>query len=228
MAAHPAFHSDGSVWNMTSQFGPKAKNTFISFKDDIKPIKHASFDTDKTYYFHSFGNTSKYMVSIEQPMYLSFSRFILSSFSNLSYYQCHDWNKDAYNIFHILNRETGTVQKIPTQESFFFFHTINTFQDGDTLSIDLCGYRDNKVIDDFYMDVMRTRGISEENKASLIRLKVNIVSGEVTLEDKRIHIELPSINTKFAGREHRYSYGIHGSQGCKYLSDCIIKYDHKN
>ncbi len=40
--------------------------------------------------------------------------------------------------------------------AFFSFHTINSYEEGDALHIDLCGYDDMTLIDDFYMSKLRS------------------------------------------------------------------------
>jgi len=225
MAAHPSFQKGGSIWNMISSLGPRPTNRTISFSNEVEVISHASFATPKTYYFHSFGNTERYFVSIEQPMYLSFKRLMLSGVKNLSFYECYMWDEKAFDILHIFDRDSKQMIHIATKEKFFFFHTINTFEQDSLLYIDFCGYENNSVIDDFYFDVIQTAGLSEKNKARVMRLTVNLKTKEVVLRDMKINLELPAINRTLAGSPYQFSYGIHSSNGSTELSDSIIKYD---
>ncbi len=228
MAAHPSFHQDGSVWNMLSLFSPRPTHTITSFSDKIETIRHASFTTSRTYYFHSFGNTERYFISIEQPMYLSFKRLILSGIKNLSYYKCYDWDEKAVNVLHIFDRQNQQIVSIPTKKKFFFFHTINTFEQGDLLYIDFCGYENNRIVDSLYLNVIQTAGIADKNKARMMRLSVNLKTKEVLLVDRKINLELPAINHILSGHPYQFSYGIHSSLGSTELSDSIIKYDFIN
>ena len=51
--------------------------------------------------------------------------------------------------FHVVNRHTGEVfPKTYVSNPFFFFHTINAFQKGSTIIIDLVIYKDADVSDD--------------------------------------------------------------------------------
>ena len=225
MAAHPSFQRDGSVWNMISSFSPRPTNKVISFSNEVEAIQHASFAIKKTYYAHSFGNTEKYFISIEQPMYLSFKRLMLSGIKNLSYYECYAWDENAVNVLHIFDRNSKQIMSIPTKETFFFFHVINTFEQDDMLHIDFCGYKNNSIVDDLYFDVMQTTGTPEKDMSHIMRLTANLKTKEVLLTDTGVNLELPAINHTFGGSSYQFAYGTHFSIGSAGLADSIIKYD---
>lgn len=225
MAAHPSFQEDGSVWNMIGSLSPRPANTIISFSDKAEVIPHTSFQIPRTYYFHSFGNTSKYFISIEQPMYLSFKRLMMSGIKSLSYYECYEWDENATNVLHIFDRQRKEIIRIPTSEKFFYFHVINTFEKNNVIHIDFCGYKNNAIINNFYFNEIQTTGIPEKNKAHIMRLTVNLKTKEVLLIDKNIHLELPAINHFLGGTMYKFLYGVHSTPGCAELSDSIMKYD---
>lgn len=225
MAAHPAFTSDGLVWNMISHFGPVVKNEIISFDESVKYTSHNVTTRPKCYYFHSFGNTDRYFVTIEIPLYLSFLKLAGSGITNKSYYECFDWEKTATNKFHIFDRQTGKITTIDSHLHFFYFHTINAYDEGGKIIIDLCGYDNSKIIDDFYLATLSTTGIPEKHKASLRRVTLDIVKSSVIMENLAINFELPNLNVSYAGKKYRYAYGVQSSKGCRMFSDSIVKYD---
>jgi carotenoid cleavage dioxygenase-like enzyme len=227
MAAHPSFNRDGSVWNMISPFSPKPVHKVISFTDDGEANIEGRFGTDRVYYTHSFGNTERYFISIEQPLYLSFTDLITSKLRKKSYYECYHWDTEATNILHIFDRNSKSFIHIKTSEKFFFFHTVNSFEEDGKLIIDFCGYRDNKIVDDFYLENLQTKGVSEENKPDFMRLVVDLSTKETTLKKYNFNVELPSINHKFGGINYNYLYGIHSTNESKELSNAILKYDLK-
>lgn len=225
MAAHPSYTSDNKVWNMLSEFGPVSRNTFVSFDSDFKPEEQISFTTRKTYYAHSFANTDRYLVSIEQPMKLDFGKLITSGIQNRSFYECYTWNAKEKNILHIFDRHTKKLVHIPTEYAFFFFHVINTFEREDRLIIDIAGYSDNSIINDFYIDKLSSAGIPDAHKASIRRLEINLTTNTVELEDFAINLELPTMNEKYRQRAYRYAYGIHSAIGQTQLATHIVKFD---
>ena len=225
LAAHPAFTENGTIWNMESSFGPVSKNSLIEVASDCSKKVIATFSTPKTYYFHSFANTKRHFVTIEQPMYLSFWKLMTAGVSARSYFECFSWDTRAHNTLHIYDRETGKLVKLETPHSFFYFHTINAFEAGRVLTIDICGYRTNDIIRDFYLDALQTNGVPEDHKASLMRLTVDLTTGQSELRDLLVNIELPNISTRFGGMQYRYVYGMHSSKGSNLLSDSLLKYD---
>lgn len=228
MAAHPGFSRDGSVWNMESALSPVVHHSVVKLDQNYNKNVVADFKSKRTYYFHSFANTDRYFVSIEQPMYLSFLDLVTASLRNKSYSESYKWDKEAHNILHIYDKKNDQMIHIPTKESFFYFHTINTFEKDGILNIDLCAYKNNDIINDFYLDNLKSKGVNAENKASLLRLMVDIDSSSVKSQWHDINIELPTINFAYSEVEHRFTYGVQSSAGSAYLADTIIKIDHKD
>ncbi|HKU18011.1 MAG TPA: carotenoid oxygenase family protein [Candidatus Saccharimonadales bacterium] len=225
MAAHPAFTSDGRVWNMISHIGPVVKNEIIAFDESAKHTTHKVMTRSKLYYFHSFGNTDRYFVTIEMPLYLSFPQLVGSGATNKSFYECFHWDDQATNIFHIFDRQTGELTKIESNLKFFYFHTINTYEEDGKLTIDLCGYNSSEIIDDFYLSTMATSGIADENKSSLRRVVLDFATSSATMEDLGINFELPGINHEYGGKGYRYAYGVQSDKDSPRLADAVIKYD---
>ncbi|MEK7152985.1 MAG: carotenoid oxygenase family protein, partial [Patescibacteria group bacterium] len=172
-----------------------------------------------------FTNTERYFVTIEMPLYQSFWKLAASGAINKSFYECFKLNSAATNKFHIFDRQTGTLTTVDSTLKFFYFHTINTYEENGKLIIDLCGYKNNKIIDDFYFATMATTGIPEEHKSSLRRITLDLAQSSVAMKDLDINIELPNINLAYSGTKHRYAYGAQSSNGCRMLSDSIVKYD---
>jgi beta,beta-carotene 9',10'-dioxygenase len=225
MAAHPNYTDDGRVWNMTSSFGPVARNTFVSIDDTPSIEKKLSFVTKKLFYFHSFGGNERYQVCIEQPLQLDFKELITSGPKNKSFYECFTWNGNAKNTFHIYDRLENTYLAIPSDLQFFFFHTVNSFMEGNVLHIDLCGYEDNSIVDDFYIDALTTTGIADDHKASLRRISIDMDSRTVEMKNRRINLELPAINDAYRNERYRFVYGVHSPKGNTNLAVQIAKFD---
>lgn len=225
LAAHPSFERDGSVLNLARTFGPKSKNSIISYSAANDVATLATFYTDKHFYAHSFANEEKYFVAIEQPLYVSFPKLMQSGVKSYSFYECLSWEQGIHNSLHVYNKESKEYIHIPTNESFFFFHTINSYQKDDTLVIDFCGYTDSSIISDFYLDTLKSSGVAENHKPRFMRLILNLKTKEVTLEKRDVGIELPNIHRSFSGKDYRFAYGVHSHTDSKELSDSLIKYD---
>ena len=208
---------------MISYFGPRVKNELVSFDESAQHTTQHVMTRPKLYYFHSFGNTERYFVTIEMPMYLSFWKLIVSGAANKSFYECFEWDRAAANIFHIFDRQTGALTIIDSTLQFFYFHTINTYDEDGKLVIELCGYDNNKIIDDFYLATMTTTGISEEHKSSLRRITLDLVQSAATMENLNVNFEcqILTLLTQARGTVMR----MVTVNGCRMLSDSIAKYD---
>jgi carotenoid cleavage dioxygenase-like enzyme len=74
-------------------------------------------------------NTERYFVTIEIPLYLSFWKMVGSGVTNKSYYECFKWDEAATNKFHVFDRQTGTLTTIDSGLKFFYFHTVNAYEE---------------------------------------------------------------------------------------------------
>jgi carotenoid cleavage dioxygenase-like enzyme len=228
MAAHPAFGSSGEVWNMLSHLGPMVKNEIVSLEHPESPAIQEAFTRPKLFYYHSFANTDRYFIVIEQPLYLSFWKLMGSGPANRSFYDCYYWDEQATNKFHIYDRQSGEMETIDSDLSFFFFHTINTYQENQQLIIDLSAYDSSAIIDDFYLSKLSTTGIPDHHRASICRITIDLKTKGISMDDFSSNIELPVINHRFGGRPYRYAYGVYSLEESPRLADAIIKYDYKS
>jgi carotenoid cleavage dioxygenase-like enzyme len=114
-----------------------------------------------------------------------------SRVTNKSFYEWFKWDEAATNKFHIFDRQAGTLTTFNTSLKFFYFHTVNAYEQDGKLIIDLCGYDNNKIIDDFYLATLATTGIPDEHKASLRRVTLDLAQSSAAIEDLGINFELP-------------------------------------
>jgi carotenoid cleavage dioxygenase-like enzyme len=106
-------------------------------------------------------------------MYLSFWKLKSSEIAKKSFYDCYFWDKNKPNKFHIYDRQTGRLETVDSDLSFFFFHTINTYEENKTLIIDLSTYDSNAIIDDFYLSKLSTIGMANAHKATIRRINID-------------------------------------------------------
>lgn len=64
---------------------------------------------------------------------------------------------DLQTLIHVISRDTGQPERTFVAEGFFYFHIINQFEtrDRDYVVLDICCYRDAKMLDCMYVDVMK-------------------------------------------------------------------------
>lgn len=108
-------------------------------------------------YMHSFGVTDNYFIVVEQPLAVSLLAMAACHFKNEPWCTCFKWYGDENTLIHVISRETGQTVKTFIAEAFFYLHTINQFEseDGKYVVLDICCYKDAKMLDCMYIEVMK-------------------------------------------------------------------------
>jgi carotenoid cleavage dioxygenase len=161
---------------------------------------------------HDIAFTQKYVLVFDLPCVFNIEAAM--SGAGLPYYWDH--NYDAR--IGLLPRN-GTVDQIKwvSIDPCYFFHPMNSFDDGDYVVLDAA--RHSKMFD-------RERRGPSEGPPTLDRWRINVVTGAVTHEciDDRPQ-EFPRINESLIGLPNRFGYtaGI----GNHFAQDTLIKVDLK-
>jgi carotenoid cleavage dioxygenase-like enzyme len=142
---------------------------------------------------HDFALTEMYVVLLDLPV--TFSLDAVSAGEELPY----TWNPAHPARVGLLPRhgaaaDVGWIDIDPC----FVFHTLNAYDDGDRVVVDVCRY-------DKAYDVSKLRG---PGPVTLDRWLIDPVGAKVTsqrLDDQ--HQEFPRIDDRLTGRRHRYGYG---------------------
>ncbi|CAG8725258.1 21907_t:CDS:2 [Cetraspora pellucida] len=161
-----------------------------------------------------------------------------------------DPNKKAH--FYVIDRNLKKHVATYTSPTFFCFHTINAYDEGDDIIIDLSQFKDNSVI--FQLTINRLLESSEidaekqPQKFELNRLyryklgnvsknldRVNLNYGNEKFPNAEIvfavsedlNVELPVVNfSRYHMKKYRYVYGVSRSDSnSHFLFDRLIKID---
>lgn len=183
-------------------------------------------------YMHSFGVTENYFVIMEQPLVISLlghlRRFITSvpADSTLVSYPEYETN------IILLNRQTGEEKRYST-DTIFFMHMINCFEENGKVKVDLCSYKDTKVLKAMYTSAIKNMQSNPEYgqwcqsrpKRIEIPLDAPSLSKVETHLIADVGVEAPMINYKLCnGKPYRYFYGIGLDVDSTYAGS-IIKVD---
>jgi carotenoid cleavage dioxygenase len=156
---------------------------------------------------HDFALTEKYVVLYDLPVTFSLDAAKAGKFPYV-------WNPDHEARVGLLPREdsSGGVRWFAV-DPCFVFHTLNAYDDGDRVCIDVCRYAGR-------YDVALLAG---PGPVHLDRWTIDPVSGKVALQSygDRFFQEFPRIDDRLAGRPHRYGYTV----SFKQLQDHIIAPD---
>ncbi|XP_008211130.1 carotenoid isomerooxygenase isoform X1 [Nasonia vitripennis] len=176
--SHPHVMSDGTVYNLgmsITKRGPAyniIKFTPNIFTDDnrAKKRKLTMFEQAEIVstipsrwifnpsYMHTFGITQNYFIIVEQPLAIALMSMVACQIKNEPMCTCLKWHENENTRIHLISRDSGKVEKTFIAEAFFYLHMINQYEtrDGNYVVLDLCCYRDAKMLDCMYVDAMQS------------------------------------------------------------------------
>lgn len=194
-------------------------------------------------YIHSMFHTKKHVILIVwQADFTKAGETVLTSLG--------PWNPERKTLFYVIDPVNGgVISKYESEDAFFAFHEINSFEDASgNIYIDLPTMPNYSFLDAAIVENLRanlgskTNASSkndlagsftryklpfyENNKASNGSLITHTATIDIQLPYKNANIELPRINEDMKGKPYRYAYGIHVEK-IGYFADSIIKIDTK-
>ncbi|CAH2108025.1 unnamed protein product [Euphydryas editha] len=186
-------------------------------------------------YMHSFGVTENYFVIIEQPLVISIlnylRRFVVKQPFSTTLVSYPEYET---NII-LINRETGDEKRYST-DTIYFLHIINCFEKDGKLNVDLCSYKDAKVLDAMFTSAINNmqsnpdygQWCQSRPKRIEIPLDAPPLSHVETHLIADLGVETPMINYKLCnGKPYRYFYGIGSDVDTSYAGS-IVKVDTKS
>jgi len=153
---------------------------------------------------HDFALTEKYIVLYDLPVTFSLDAAKAGRFPYV-------WNPAHEPRVGLISREDSSpVTRWFPVEPCFVFHTLNAYDDGDRVCVDVCRYAGR-------YDVSLMAG---PGPVTLDRWTIDPVSGKVTLRSlsDRFFQEFPRIDDRIISRRHRYGY----TTAFKQLQDHVI------
>ena len=238
VASHAATDPDtGELFNFALEFGKRPTYTLFkigpsSETDDSRSHILAEITDAPPAYIHSVCLTKKYFIfCVWQADFkllgaaIPFYRNLVQSFKT--------WDPERKVLWYVVDRNKGGIVRKYMSDPFFAFHHINAFDDGDNVVVDLCTFDTHEIIDNFYLDVLRSSTAkSSINPPPLITRVVladitaspTSVVGTGNITKTSVLLDLPTISPLHVWRRQRYVYGA-SSRGLSSLWDCVLKID---
>ncbi|XP_072938573.1 carotenoid isomerooxygenase-like [Epargyreus clarus] len=223
--AHPHVMRNGDVYNLgIAKSKGTLQHVIVKFpfteKGDMFDKAHivstvAPRRTMYPSYMHSFGVTENHFVLIEQPLSLSLYSFIQNQLYKEAFSTCLKWYPDKETCIVVINRNNGVVKRYRT-ETLMFFHIINSYEEDGKLFVDLCTYKDARVIEAMYVKAIEgmqtNKDFASWNRSRPRRIEIPLDAPEMSKVECRlladIGCEIPQIHyDKFNGLPYRYFYG---------------------
>jgi carotenoid cleavage dioxygenase-like enzyme len=185
-------------------FGRTHEYVFFEIPPKSRRREHiASIATDSPAYVHSIGVTESRVVLVETPLRIDIKR-ALSPFTE-GFFELLDWREAADTRFVVIDRDSGETLLDQTVDPFFTFHTINAYDDGDDVVVDLVAFDDATIVDALSLDTLATDGFDAAPPGRLVRFRLGEEISRRRLYDGGI--ELPTVRADRQTRPYRYVYG---------------------
>jgi len=239
--SHPHFESNGDYYNCSTDFDndvyefiriPAVSEKGSGALDGIEVVASLPYTGNPSYY-HCFGMTERFFIFIESSMKLQ------------SYFESKRWNEVVLKLlnkthadlmkfmpneksrFRVVDRKSGDVVAVYSVDPFFCFHQVNAYEaKNDEIVLDSCMYPDASVIDNLYLNEIRSGKMFDAFPAQLRRyrlplggidrgpLETELERNEAGFDYELIHpsFEMPKINyDSYNGKMYRYTYGLGNS-----------------
>ena len=151
--AHP--HHDpehGELINFAAHLGRKSMYKIYARASATESRTLATMDVREPSYMHSFALTERYVVLIENPLVVNPLKLALGAKSFIHNYA---WKPELGMRIHAFDRAHRRAGALLDDRPFFVFHTINAYEDGDALVVDLCAYDDASIIELLELERLR-------------------------------------------------------------------------
>lgn len=148
------------------------------------------------------------------------------------------WNKDRPTFYFVIDKKKGGVVAKYKSDPYFAFHSINSFDDGDDVILDIGTMPTHEVL--WNLEVAQLRDpvkypIKHTNIATARRYRLPGIStlSNTTFGNAELvlnlplskGLELPTVNPNYAHKRHRFAYGISKADQKSVISDRLIKLD---
>lgn len=162
-------------------------------------------ETDRPAYVHSIGVSQDRIVLVETPLRIDITG-ALSPFSE-GFFDLLGWEESLDTRFYVVSRDSGEVLTETTTDPFFTFHTVNTFDDGDDVVVDLIEFEDAGIVEGLSLDRLDAQGFDAVPPGRLVRYRL---APDGSLARTRLYdggTELPAVPRACKTRPYRYAYG---------------------
>jgi carotenoid cleavage dioxygenase-like enzyme len=223
--AHPHMdRASGSMLNYAAKLGASSQYRFFSLAPhDGETRVLASLPVKEPAYMHSFGLTERWLVLAEFPLVVNPLALALSG---RPYIENFRWKPERGTRFTLVDRRTGEATGPFETDACFAFHHVNAYDSGGEVVVDLCAYRDARIIEDLYLE--RLFAGKPVASPALTRFRLSIAKRTVSSQQLSDgDVELPRINyCRCNERPYRYVWGT-GSGPSGWI-ERVVKVDTTN
>jgi carotenoid cleavage dioxygenase-like enzyme len=229
--AHP--HRDpatGTLVNVASLYGPVNSYRFFTQAPGDKPGRIVSERVGRPGYVHSFAMSDRYLALTEFPLTVNPLEILATGRPFIENFK---WEPERGTRILVWDRRTGEKAGEFETESGFAFHHVGAWEEGETLTMEYVDHGTPEIIEDLYLDQVRTHSAADRAHRlppRLRRVSIDLASGGVESQIRSEQgIELPRINEDdhYLGR-YRWVYGVGALMESDYNApDQLVKLDNE-
>jgi len=221
--AHPHYDRHRRChYNYVLDFGRRSKYRLLAIDEQTgRQTIVATIAVDRPAYMHSFGMTERFLILVEFPLVVSPLTML---FRGQPFIRNYQWQPDRGVRFHVIEKDSGRVIRTARSEAFVAFHHANAFEDGDDVVVDIVAHPDSTVIDQLYLDRLRS---AEPVKATgrLTRFRIGSAGDVQSQLLSEAAVELPRFDYgRRAGLRCRFVYGAGQPPSGDFFSN-LVKLD---
>lgn len=173
---------------------------------------------DFPYYMHSFSLTENYVILVLWPAEVNLMKLLQTK----SFTEGCQMRPDTPTKFMVISRKSNKLVCIYEHAPFFCFHTINAFECGDDIFIDLSYYKNLNIMTDLHIENIKTGG--HIDKAMPVRFTLAGVSSAIAAGPTtpghatskvlaNTTFEFGSVAPSKQRKRYRYAYGTSDDNG---------------
>lgn len=207
--AHPHIDSSlGKVFNYAARISKTNQLWLTSMpQDGMLPEVIWSAQRESLPYMHSFGMSENYLILTEFPYEVKALEALMSGkpfADNLK------WFPDKPCTVRVIDKRMGYEVKSFEIDAFFAFHHANAWEEGEMLHFHICANEDANIVEDLYLDCLKSDNYEIRSPARLVRFSLNLNSGQWKKKElNEIPFEMPRFHFKRGNMSPlQYIYGI--------------------
>jgi all-trans-8'-apo-beta-carotenal 15,15'-oxygenase len=203
-SAHPKTHPGGDVWNFGIKYGARTQVRLYRCRPDGTVSREHTVTLPFASMVHDYALTARRAVLVVQPLTLP-PVPIGMLLGSRSYADSLRWEPRRGVHVAVVDLGSGEV-RWHRGEPFAFFHTVNAWDDGDSVVLDVCAYPDARVMG-FLFGLLSGR---VDGTASAFAERL-VLDGSGRIQRQRLSgtsLEFPRVAPAVESGEHRRVYGV--------------------
>jgi beta,beta-carotene 9',10'-dioxygenase len=232
--AHPHYDAERKEHlGYFTRFGKTSTHNLFRIKDGATTREIvASVEVEEPSYMHSFAITKQYAILTAWPLVVNPLDLLLKRQAFIKNFK---WKPELGTQFIVIDRINNKVVGTYKGPAVFGFHTVNAFEQGNTIILDIITYPDSSTIGRENFDRLLSPAgpcqkvpVRSSDSERLFRYTISPNNGTVTSKKlSEEQMELPRINYDgYNGKDYTFVYAYSYTQrDCEsaYVGDKLVK-----